>query len=240
MNDILTYKLSYQQGRVGSYVIKSQTNAQSLKLSSEFYLKLNGLAHTIWQSSHCHYPSFRSHYFEETNESEGQKRHFNLKYNRLTALVHASRKLNGEDAHYASVPYLEPYSDALALVVLARHLSQHNISYQRVPMLGKTVVLQQVSAEAKLSIARVAGLSLRQQQAPVYHYSISPGGAHVYVSSVAPYPIVLLQQPYEGYSLQATLEHYSTHNPSKSNSNPSVRKGRGRRRTKRERRRRSR
>lgn len=222
MIEITTYRLSHQTQKIGSYLLKSHLRAGKLLAEGSLQLKNFGETSRIWQQSEADATSFSSSNYQEINEGEGFTRQFQFRYDAATAMLYANRKLNGEEEESSSQPALIPYSDSLALLYLVRSMSQHDITSRRVPMLGKDVVIERSqTATSTASTASTAskgrgklepakGLDKKHYRAPLHHYRLCPGNAHIWVSSLAPYPIVKILQPSSQGKIEATLQHYRT------------------------------
>lgn len=217
MIEITTYRLSHQTQKIGSYLLKSHRRAGKLLAEGSLQLKNFGETNRIWQQSEADATSFASSNYQEINEGEGFTRQFQFRYDAATAMLYANRKLNGEEEESSSQPALIPYSDSLALLYLVRSMSQHDITSRRVPMLGKDVVIErsQTAASPKPptkhnQLEPAKGLDKKHYRAPLHHYRLCPGNAHIWVSSLAPYPIVKILQPSSQGKIEAILQHYRT------------------------------
>lgn len=191
--EVCSYRLSLRSKPVGTYVLKTFVQGNTVHLESKMMLQGQLGQHTITQTSRAHNRNFYSFNFSEDAVSRSDKRKFDVQFDTRNGIVKASRGNNDR----AEVPYIQAYRDPLSMLHELRYTppSDDNSSLF-IPMLGKDVTAQRLG-ETKLE----SFLGEHDSLAFLLH----PGGSYVYVDKRAPHRIVRMVQRFDGQTLDVLL-----------------------------------
>ncbi len=192
--EICHYRLSLRGKPVGSQSLSTRIQGRVAQLESKLTLQGSLGNSTVVQRSRVHQQWFYSYAYSEETQEKGSKRNFQVSFDPEDGLVKAQKGSKDK----ASIPRILPYVDPLGLLHRLRFQQQAG---GRIPMLGKTVVIEQL-ADSELDT------SLGKRLARVYQ--LRPGGSLVYVDSEAPHAILLMNQRLDGQVLDAILTRIDT------------------------------
>lgn len=189
--EVLSYDLSQRGVPVGSHVLRTELRGSTVHLEGK--LQLSGALGrvTISQSSRSHVRQFNSLTFREEQQRRGDNRVFDLKFDRSSGLVQASR--TGSDR--AEQPLVMPYRDPLGMLFEIRQMDPEAAGLM-IPMLGKHV---QVTFVQSTTLETAVGTR------PVRIYRLFPGGSLLWVGDDDAHLILKMQQRIEGAPVDAVL-----------------------------------
>jgi hypothetical protein len=222
--EVCSYRLSLRGKPVGSQVLRTVDQGQTIWLETKVMLQGGLGQHTITQQSLLSRQTLVSLRFREEVVSASERRQYRLDFDADEGLVKASRG----SGDYAEAPYLRPYQDPLGLLYQVRQLG--GAEQARVPMLGKDVIVEQLGSTT---------LETALGERAVRVYSLYPGGSYVYVDRAPPFALLKMVQRSEQGVIEALLVRLEEEEADAAGEGDASRGGRKRRR-KRKRRRRAR
>lgn len=219
--EVCSYRLTLRGAPVGTHVLRTEEKGQTAHLEGRMMLQGSLGQLTTTQTSRFHRGRKLSLGFRENTERRGEKRVYDVVFDAGQGLVRASRGQGDE----ASVPYIQPYRDPLALLFELRGLEPGGEPV-RIPMLGKDVTVLYLGT-TRLETA------LGERSA--YAYKLHPGPAYVYVDEADPHTILQMSQRVDGQILDALLVKVAQEDAMPARESERPRSGRRRRRRRRRR-----
>lgn len=193
--ETLSYALSLGAKAVGSQVIKTTVTPRVTMLECRALFQGALGAHSIDQSSQLLTGSGESLRFSETAEIKGEKHTFEVAFDARSGLVKATRQV-GAQIERAETPCLRPYRDPLGLLHTLRGLAHGAALTERVPLLGKDVVIESLGEWV---------LETTNGERPTFGYVLRPGPSYVYLDARPPHAIIRLIQPTQYGQVEASL-----------------------------------
>lgn len=212
--EVHSYRLALRGKPVGTHVVKTAMMGQHTQLEARSQFQGQLGVSTVVQRSRSHAAEHFSLRFSEETQERSEQRKFNVTFDKRQGLVTAS-KGNKDNA---TIPYLLPYRDPLALLNEIRHMNE--LAAPRVvPMLGKEVSVQ-FAGEVELDTA----LGRKRARAYVLH----PGQNVVYVDVAEPHAILKLTQRLSEGQLEVLLVKVGSEATMEAFGEPEPARGRGR------------
>lgn len=190
-----SYTLSLGHKAVGSQLLRTAVSGRTTTLEARALFQGVFGQQSLTQTSQLLTSSFESLRFSEEGDGREGKRSFEVVFDAKSGLVRATRQTPTHTEH-AETPYLRPYSDPLGLLHRLRNTVQGGEALQRVPLLGKDVVIERLGeceVETAFGPRRAAG------------FVLYPGPGYVYVDVQAPHALVRMVQPTQHGLLEAFL-----------------------------------
>ncbi len=189
--EVLSYDLSQRGMPVGSHVLRTELRGSTVHLDAMMQLSGSLGRVTISQSSRSHVRHFNSLSFREEQQRRGDNRFFDVKFDRSSGLVQASR--TGSDK--AELPLVVPYRDPLGMLFEIRQLDAEAFGLT-IPMLGKHV---------QVTFVKAGTLETAVGPRSVRIYRLFPGGSLLWIGDDDANLILKMQQRIDGAPVDAVL-----------------------------------
>ena len=189
--EVLNYDLTQRGTPVGSHVLKTELRGSTVHLEGR--LQLSGALGrlSINQTSRSHVRHYNSLAFREEQQKRGDNRTFDVKFDRSTGLVQATRS----GSNKAEQPLMKAYRDPLGMLFEIRQLDAE-APHLIIPMLGKDV---QVTFVQSTILETAVG------PRPARIYRLFPGGSLLWIGEDDAHVILKMQQRINGAPVDVAL-----------------------------------
>jgi hypothetical protein len=195
--EVQSYRLTYRGKPAGTHTLTTFEREGTTFMEGRMHLQGGLRQGTVQQRSRFDSETFESRHFEESNQSRGDKRNFDVEVLEAQGLV---RGRKGQEV--VELPSLLPYRDPLSMLHELRTLDA-SAELVRIPMHGKDV-------SAKLLSTAPLDTALGKRTARTY--LLQPGGSYVYLDSQAPNLILKLVQRLDEAYVEAQLIKVASEN----------------------------